>query len=300
MARGRSPSPRTLNNTNGSDAEMRSVSPEMRHENDYKVVIVSNLTRNVAEAHLRTIFSFYGDIKKVDIPLFAKCEKSITQPSRALLFIIYIILAGQNRGKAALEFYEVSAAKKAVSHMNKGYLDGAVLTVELSDAIIRERSRSRSRRPIKNGRVAGRPSASRSLSPRRRAPPSYRDKGRERYRRYSPPMYAKRDIRGSYRHRSNSRSRSPARRGRRHLRRSPSYEKGGIDHRSRRSRSRSPYSLTSSRSRSRSRSYDSRSRSRSYSYASKSSRSRTRSLRSSKSRDRDDIRDSRSRSRSLP
>lgn len=276
MARGRSPSPRTLNNTNGSDAEMRSMSPD----SDYKVVIVSNLTRNVAEAHLRTIFGFYGDIKKVDIPLFAK--------------------SGQNRGKAALEFYEASAAKKAVSHMNKGYLDGAVLAVELSDAIIRDRSRSRSRRPVKNGRTAGRPSASRSLSPRRRAPPSYRDKGRERYRRYSPPTYPRRDTRGSYRHRSDSRSRSPARRGRRPLRRSPSYEKGGIDHRSRRSRSRSPYSLASSRSRSRSRSYDSRSRSRSYSYASKSSRSRSRSLRSNKSRDRDDIRDSRSRSRSLP
>lgn len=38
-----------------------------------KVVIVTNLTRNVVEAHLRTIFSFYGDITKIDLPVFGKC-----------------------------------------------------------------------------------------------------------------------------------------------------------------------------------------------------------------------------------
>lgn len=78
MSRGRSPSPRTLENTNGSDIEMRGASP-LPHDgrdNDFKVVIVSNLTRSVVEVHLRTIFSFYGDIRKIDIPLFAKCEIS--------------------------------------------------------------------------------------------------------------------------------------------------------------------------------------------------------------------------------
>lgn len=204
--------------------------------------------------------------------------------------------------------------------MNKGQLDGAVLDVVLSDAILRDRSRSkvRSRSPrpplrARNGRGSHRRSLSRSLSPyRRRAP--FRDRYRSRYsppprrpssyfeRRRAPPG------RDTYRPRSISRSRSPIRRGpsgRLGGRRSPSYERGGTGYRGRRSRSRSSYSLTSSRSRSRSRSYSSRSRSRlrsrsrSYSYSSKSSKkSRSRSVRSSRSRDRDDIRDSRSRSRS--
>lgn len=40
---------------------------------DAKVIIVTNLTRNVVEAHLRTIFNFYGQITKIDLPLYAKC-----------------------------------------------------------------------------------------------------------------------------------------------------------------------------------------------------------------------------------
>jgi hypothetical protein len=39
-----------------------------------RVVVVTNLTRNVVEAHLRTVFGFYGDLTKVDLPVYAKCE----------------------------------------------------------------------------------------------------------------------------------------------------------------------------------------------------------------------------------
>ncbi|KAL1693849.1 hypothetical protein GGG16DRAFT_110746 [Schizophyllum commune] len=80
---------------------------------DAKVVIVQNLTRNVVEAHLQTIFSFHGTINKIDLPTFAK--------------------SGQNRGKAAVEFTEPAFAHKAYTHMNGGQLDGAVLKLELSD-----------------------------------------------------------------------------------------------------------------------------------------------------------------------
>ncbi|ETW83849.1 hypothetical protein HETIRDRAFT_243176, partial [Heterobasidion irregulare TC 32-1] len=86
-------------------------------KNDAKVVVVNHLTRNVVEAHLRTIFGFYGKITKVDLPVYGK--------------------SGQNRGKAALEFEESAAAHKAASHMNGGQLDGAVLNVELSDLPVR-------------------------------------------------------------------------------------------------------------------------------------------------------------------
>jgi RNA-binding protein with serine-rich domain 1 len=39
-----------------------------------KVIIVTNLTRSVVETHLQTIFGFYGQITKIDLPLFGKCE----------------------------------------------------------------------------------------------------------------------------------------------------------------------------------------------------------------------------------
>lgn len=40
---------------------------------DAKVIIINNLTRNVVESHLQTIFSFYGRIMKIDLPVFGKC-----------------------------------------------------------------------------------------------------------------------------------------------------------------------------------------------------------------------------------
>lgn len=40
---------------------------------DAKVVIITNLTRNVVESHLQSIFGFYGRIMKIDLPLFGKC-----------------------------------------------------------------------------------------------------------------------------------------------------------------------------------------------------------------------------------
>jgi len=43
-----------------------------------KVVVVTNLTRNVVEAHLRAIFGFYGEVIKIDLPTYAKCAH--TQP----------------------------------------------------------------------------------------------------------------------------------------------------------------------------------------------------------------------------
>lgn len=64
--RGRSPSPKPLH-----DADV-----DMDHPDDHKnakVVVVNGLSRNVAHTHLQTIFSFYGDIVKVDLPLYTKC-----------------------------------------------------------------------------------------------------------------------------------------------------------------------------------------------------------------------------------
>ena len=40
---------------------------------DAKVVVVANLTRNVVETHLQSIFGFYGEIIKIELPIYAKC-----------------------------------------------------------------------------------------------------------------------------------------------------------------------------------------------------------------------------------
>ncbi|KAL5527401.1 hypothetical protein ACEPAG_6192 [Sanghuangporus baumii] len=126
-SRGRSPSPHPLGDR---DADIDMDRSPTQDKPLAKVVIVTNLSRNVVESHLRSIFGFYGDISKIDLPLFGK--------------------SGQNRGKAALEFTTSTAAHKAASHMDGGQLDGAVLKVELSDLPIR--SPSRSPRFGRNGR----------------------------------------------------------------------------------------------------------------------------------------------------
>ncbi|KAK0468089.1 uncharacterized protein EV420DRAFT_1502795 [Desarmillaria tabescens] len=269
-SRGRSTSPKPLQDRDRN----ASMSPPSSPHANAKVVIVTNLTRNVVESHLQTIFGFYGHIIKIDLPLFVK--------------------SGQNRGKAALEYSNPSSAHKAASHMNGGQLDGAILKVELSNLPVR--SRSRSPRPRRGARSFSR-SYSRSRSRSRSPPGRFRRRGG--WDGYRGGRGSGRRGGGFYRpgrSRSRSRSRSPPRRSGDRLgprRRSPSYQRGGYG---RRSRSRS-YSVRSSRSRSRS---YSRSRSRSsYSSYSKYSRSRSRSRsvsRGRRSHSRDDIRDSRSRS----
>ncbi|KAJ7228897.1 hypothetical protein GGX14DRAFT_615698 [Mycena pura] len=278
--KGRSLSPQN------QDADM-DVDGKPANKSAARVVVITNLTRSVAEIHLKTIFGFYGEVVRVDFPVFSK--------------------SGQNRGKAALEYADAPSAARAVSHMNGGQIDGAVVKVELSDLPVRSRSRSRPPRPRSFSRSRSR---SRSRSPpgyRRRGPggpaPRARDVYRGRpFRRGGPPG---RDFYRPGMSRSRSRSRSPIRRGPQDRlgprRRSPSYSRGGYG-RTRRSMSRGR-SVRSSRSRSRTRSMSrSRSRSRSsYSSYSRYSRSRSRTRSRSVSRGKrsmSDIRDSRSRSRS--
>ena len=91
--RGRSTSPHPLRD---EDVEMDTVSNNGKmdlgnsnsnsnsdgiNKPDAKVVIVTNLTRNVVQEHLQTIFGFYGEIVKLDLPLFGKCEPSNSDSS---------------------------------------------------------------------------------------------------------------------------------------------------------------------------------------------------------------------------
>jgi hypothetical protein len=45
---------------------------------DAKVVVITNLTRNVVEAHLQSIFGFYGEVVKIDLPIYVKCAYPAT------------------------------------------------------------------------------------------------------------------------------------------------------------------------------------------------------------------------------
>lgn len=72
MSRGRSTSPHPLHDV---EVDMDTDKVEKPHA---KVVIVTNLSRNVVESHLQTIFGFYGEISKIDLPLFGKCEYDLS------------------------------------------------------------------------------------------------------------------------------------------------------------------------------------------------------------------------------
>lgn len=77
LERSVSRSPRRTPNDDGDMDVDKNTSPPHKPlinvKSDMKVVIVTNLTRNVVESHLQTIFGFYGQIAKVDLPLFGKC-----------------------------------------------------------------------------------------------------------------------------------------------------------------------------------------------------------------------------------
>ena len=65
--RGRTASPQSR----GADMDLDKQSDS---KPDAKIIIVTNLTRNVVEAHLQAIFGFYGEVVKIDLPTYAKCE----------------------------------------------------------------------------------------------------------------------------------------------------------------------------------------------------------------------------------
>jgi len=81
--RGRSTSPHPLRDEDiEMDASSNHEKVDLGDSNgvnnpDSKVVIVTNLTRNVVQEHLQTIFGFYGEIVKLDLPLFGKCAPSV-------------------------------------------------------------------------------------------------------------------------------------------------------------------------------------------------------------------------------
>ena len=129
--------------------------------NGYQIV-VEKLTKNITEAHLRSMFSRYGTILDIDLPM-----------NRAF---------NTNRGTAYIVFESESAAESAFARMHEGWVDGAQISVSLVAA--RARMRSRSAPPAAQPEAAddGPPAA--DTAPRRYPRNRDREPDREPDRRY--------------------------------------------------------------------------------------------------------------------
>ena len=73
-------------------------------------VLVSALTPNVTTPHLQEIFSFYGSIASINVPINPQ--------------------SGLTRGIAYIDYTVEQDAINAVKHMDKGQIDGNVVRVE--------------------------------------------------------------------------------------------------------------------------------------------------------------------------
>lgn len=63
--------------SNDEDMRMRSVSRSRSRSPATRTVFVKNLTRNIVSGHLRAVFSPYGDIRKIHMPMHQKCKQNI-------------------------------------------------------------------------------------------------------------------------------------------------------------------------------------------------------------------------------
>ena len=74
-------------------------------------MVIHNITPNVSEEHLKEIFSRYGEVNEVYIPI-----NSETQLKKTYAFI---------------EFAKKENAEKAQLYMDEGQIDGKVVRVEI-------------------------------------------------------------------------------------------------------------------------------------------------------------------------
>ena len=142
---------------------------------------VAHLTRNVTKDHVFEIFSVYGHVKSVDLPM----DRFNFMP----------------RGFAYVEYDEADDADTALKHMDGGQIDGQEITAQMV-LPIRPRDVRPARRPSP-------PPRRRPMPAWRRSPPArFRGSFRAGRRSRSP------SPRRRSRSKSRSRSRSPPRRRR--------------------------------------------------------------------------------------
>ncbi|CEP10940.1 hypothetical protein [Parasitella parasitica] len=182
----RSPSPRPARSRSRSplrrSSRSRSASPEHLHS-----ILVTNLTRNVKEDHIREIFGEFGKISYLEFPINK--------------------LLKTNKGKAYIDFETQDDADKAISYMDNAQLDGKRIA-----CVVAPKHRERSPSPR---RARYSPPPFRKINSRGPPPPPLNRRGdrfgggRDRRRRYSRSP-SRSPIRRGRRY-SYSRSRSPSR-----------------------------------------------------------------------------------------
>ncbi|KAK1856857.1 RNA recognition domain-containing protein [Colletotrichum chrysophilum] len=109
-SRSQSPAPRR----NGRyRSESRSQSPVVRSTKVWLncTIVVERLTKNINEGHLEEIFSQFGPIKDLDLPI-----------NRTY---------GTNRGTAYILYDHEADAEEAIAHMHEAQIDGAVINVSI-------------------------------------------------------------------------------------------------------------------------------------------------------------------------
>nr|XP_044996362.1 RNA-binding protein with serine-rich domain 1-like [Jaculus jaculus] len=148
----RSPSPRRHDNRHGSRCKFK---PPKRDEKERKrrspspkptKVHIGRLTRNVTKDHILEIFSTYGKIKMIDMPV----ER---------------VHPHLSKGYAYVEFENPDEAEKALRHMDGGQIDGQEIT---ATAVLAPWPRPPPRRFSPPGRMLPPPPTWRRSPPRRR------------------------------------------------------------------------------------------------------------------------------------
>ncbi|KAG0144804.1 hypothetical protein CROQUDRAFT_46772 [Cronartium quercuum f. sp. fusiforme G11] len=103
----------------------------VRETNESKIIEISKLTKNVTSRHLREIFGAYGEIRDIDLPIVRRI--------------------GSHRGTAVITFETGKAAQKAISHMDRGQLDGSLISVRMYRPPSPPRGPAALRGPPRNG-----------------------------------------------------------------------------------------------------------------------------------------------------
>ncbi|EMC93046.1 hypothetical protein BAUCODRAFT_41459, partial [Baudoinia panamericana UAMH 10762] len=74
-------------------------------------IVIEKLTKNINSAHLREIFSTYGTISELEMPLNPQ-------------FMM-------NKGIAYIMYTQPAYAEAAIAHMHEAQLDGALINVSV-------------------------------------------------------------------------------------------------------------------------------------------------------------------------
>ena len=140
--------PSRRRDTDSDDISMRSTSSRSSHsssssssssygsdrrQTDSTVIRVTNLSKNIVQAHLIDIFSHYGVVAHVDLPMHPHFQC-------------------QNRGVGYVRFGEPVSAMRAAVGMHGGCVDGCVIDV----VVVSEQRRPRRSRSRTNSSSDGR------------------------------------------------------------------------------------------------------------------------------------------------